>query len=96
MLPGKVILVGSKHDWKVCQELTDQIPEAVNMAGKTSLSSYFELLFNCSKCIATESNSPLFCSQIGIESVLLFRPEWATARDGYRTYYEKVSSLLVV
>jgi hypothetical protein len=83
----KTLLMGGHED-------VYEFPADEDKRGKTTLEEYLALLYNASACVGCESNAPIFCSQLGIPSVCVWRK--GMRREWFDEFAAKVPTLRVV
>lgn len=84
----KVILVGAPNERNLCDEINKVVPQAINLAGKTSILQMFHVLKSVDLVVANDSAAAHFASVVDTPVVSIFGP--TTLSLGYRPWNEKM------
>jgi heptosyltransferase-2 len=80
----KVFVLGSPGEKDLCQKIADQIPGAINLAGKTSLLDLYLVLRKVELLICNDSGTMHMGSVAGVKCISAFGP--TTLDIGYRPW----------
>jgi len=69
-----VIFAGKGGEAETANIITDELPTAINMAGKTSLSELIELIASCDLFLTNDSGPMHIASALGVPIVAIFGP----------------------
>ena len=83
----QVILVGSPSESELCQKIQTQVPEALNLAGKTSLIELAEVIAASDYLVSNDSGAMHIAAMTGTPSVSIFGP--TVLQFGYQPWNEK-------
>lgn len=79
-----VYVLGSPGEKELCQKIADQIPKAVNLAGKTSLMDLYLVLKKVDLLVCNDSGTMHMGSVAGVNCISVFGP--TTLDIGYRPW----------
>jgi heptosyltransferase II len=83
----QVALVGSPAEMELCQRIEKQIPEVINLAGKTSLTELAEVIATSDYLVSNDSGAMHIASMTGTPSVSVFGP--TVLEFGYQPWNDK-------
>ena len=69
---GRVVLVGSKGEMPVAARLAEQLPGALNLAGRTNLSELMAVLASAHFVVANDSGAMHLAAAVGTSGVAIF------------------------
>ncbi len=69
---AQVLIVGAKVDIEIAQEVENAVPDAVNLAGKTSLEQLMRLLAGARVVLSNDSGAMHLASALGTRVVAIF------------------------
>lgn len=71
---NKVILIGTKQEYEICQQVVNNVPEAINLAGSTSLFELYEILRSAKILFCNDSGAMHLAAAAGTKTVSMFGP----------------------
>ena len=77
-------LIGSKDEVEVCQYIKRDVPEAQNLAGRTTISELIKLMQQSHALIGNDSGAIHMAAAAGLPTVAIFGP--TTLSLGYRPW----------
>jgi len=80
----EVKLIGSKDEVEVCQYIKRDVPEAQNLAGRTTVAELVSLMSESTALIANDSGAIHMAAAAGLPTVAIFGP--TTLALGYRPW----------
>lgn len=70
----QVVLIGTKQEEGICQQIADKVPQVINKAGQTSLSELFGILKNAGVLFCNDSGAMHLAAAAGTPTVSVFGP----------------------
>lgn len=70
----EVILIGTKDEQPICQQVVNQVPGAINKAGQTSILELYELMKTTEVLFCNDSGAMHLAAVAGVPTVSIFGP----------------------
>ena len=82
----QVVLIGTKQEQEICQQIADEVPGVTNKAGKTTLSELFNILKNARVLFCNDSGAMHLAAAADTPTVSVFGP--TVLKQGFMPWNE--------